>query len=66
MRKYKIHYAERLLAEGRYTVSEVAFMVGMQTPSYFRKCFKDEFGDTPGNYLKQLKGKTKADNATED
>ncbi|MBQ9667366.1 MAG: helix-turn-helix domain-containing protein [Prevotella sp.] len=66
VRKYKIHYAERLLAEGRYTVSEVAFMVGMQTPSYFRKCFKDEFGDTLGNYLKQLKGKTKADNATED
>jgi len=29
------------------TVSEVAYAVGFTTPSYFTKCFKDEFGQSP-------------------
>ncbi|WP_418551969.1 hypothetical protein [Prevotella sp.] len=31
-------------------------MVGMSTVAYFRKCFKDEFGETPSEYLKRVKG----------
>ena len=34
------------------TLSEVAFTTGFSTESYFNKCFKDEFGMTPGEFIK--------------
>lgn len=54
VRRYKLHYAEQLLLEGRYNVTEVAYRVGMSTPGYFRKCFKEEFGATPTEYIRKL------------
>lgn len=53
VRKLKMQYAERLLLEGRYNVSEVAFKVGINSVVYFRQCFKEEFGVLPSEYLKQ-------------
>ena len=44
VRKIKMQYAERLLLEGRYNVSEIAFRVGINSVVYFRQCFKEEFG----------------------
>ena len=55
VRKYKMHYAERLLLTGKYTISEVAYMVGMNSQSYFRKCFKEEFNVNPSDYQKRVK-----------
>lgn len=55
IRKYKMQYAEHLLQEGKYTISEISFMVGMNSIAYFRKCFKDEYGLIPSEYLKKLK-----------
>ena len=55
VRKIKMKNAEQLLLEGKYTISEVAFRVGMNSPVYFRQCFKEEFGVTPSEYLKRLK-----------
>lgn len=55
IRKYKMQYAEHLLLEGRYSISEIAFMVGMGSVAYFRRCFKAEYGDIPSEYLKKLK-----------
>ena len=48
--------AEKLIQEGRYTISEIAFKVGVNSPVYFRQCFKEEFGISPSEYLKGLKG----------
>ena len=56
IRKYKMQYAERLMMEGKYTISEVAYMSGYNSINYFRRCFKEEFGDVPSDYLKKLKG----------
>ena len=53
VRKIKMQYAERLLLEGRYNVSEIAFRVGINSVVYFRQCFKEEFGVLPSDYLKQ-------------
>ena len=55
IRKYKMQYAERLMMEGKYTISEVAYMSGFNSINYFRRCFKEEFGDVPSDYLKKLK-----------
>ena len=54
VRKIKMHYAEHLLLEGRYSISEAAFKVGISSMMYFRQCFKEEFGVLPSEYLKQL------------
>ena len=55
IRKIKMQYAERLLLEGKYNISEVAFKVGINSTVYFRQCFKDEFGMAPSDYLKKIK-----------
>ena len=55
VRKYKMHYAERLLLTGKYTISEVGYMIGMSSQSYFRKCFKEEFNVNPSDYQKRIK-----------
>lgn len=55
IRKIKMQYAERLLLEGKYNISEVAFRVGINSAVYFRQCFKEEFGMVPSDYLKKIK-----------
>jgi AraC-like DNA-binding protein len=55
IRKIKMHHAEKLLLTGKYTISEIIFHVGINSSAYFRQCFKDEFGLTPTDYLKQFK-----------
>lgn len=57
VKKVKMKNAEQLLLEGKYNVSEIAFKVGINSPVYFRQCFKDEFGMSPTDYLKQLRDK---------
>lgn len=54
IRKVKMQNAERLLLEGKFSISEVAYMVGINSPVYFRQCFKDEFGISPSDYLKKI------------
>jgi len=65
IRKYKMQYAERLLLEGRYSVSEISFMVGFNSVAYFRRCFKDVYGDIPSVYLKKLKEQFQNDEINE-
>lgn len=55
IRKVRIRKAERLLLTGKYTVSEISYMVGMNSVVYFRQCFKEEFGFTPTDYIKHIK-----------
>ena len=55
IRKIKMQYAERLLLEGKYNISEIAFKVGINSTVYFRQCFKDEYGMAPSDYLKKIK-----------
>ncbi|MFT3752832.1 MAG: two-component regulator propeller domain-containing protein [Paludibacter sp.] len=54
IRKIKIQNAERLLLTGKYSVSEISFLVGISSSSYFRQCFKEEFGLSPTEYFKQI------------
>lgn len=55
IRHRKIHAAQTLLLSERYTISEVANMVGINSMSNFRALFKEEFGCSPTEYLKGKK-----------
>lgn len=47
LRKARLARARHLLQTTDRTVAEVAYSVGFSTPSYFSKCYKDEFGENP-------------------
>lgn len=47
IRKARLIKARQLLAETDMNISEVAYEVGFTSPSYFTKCYKDEFGLLP-------------------
>ena len=48
LRKARLAKAKRLLESRSMSVSEVAYDVGFSAPSYFTKCFKEEYGMLPG------------------
>ena len=56
IRKIRMRNAERLLLSCKYSIAEIIYKVGISTPAYFRQCFKDEFGVTPTDYMKNMKG----------
>ena len=47
LRTARLNRGYQLLLTTDKTVSEVAYAVGFTAPSYFTKCFKDEFGKSP-------------------
>ncbi|MDX8337555.1 two-component regulator propeller domain-containing protein [Draconibacterium sp. IB214405] len=55
IRKVRINFAEQLMLTNQYNISEIMYQVGINSSSYFRQCFKDEFGMNPSEYLQKLK-----------
>ncbi len=49
IRLSRLNRSKVLLAQEGTTVSEIAYAVGFSSPSYFTKCFKEEFGMLPGD-----------------
>ena len=49
LRKARLVKSRQLLTQTDLSVSEVAYKVGFTSPSYFTKCFKDEYGIVPGD-----------------
>lgn len=47
IRNIRLKTARDLLSTTEKTVSEVAYSVGFTSPSYFAKCYKDYFGESP-------------------
>jgi len=47
----RLHRAKELIISQENTISEVGYMTGFSSPSYFSKCFKKEFGKTPSEFL---------------
>ncbi|MFD1141162.1 helix-turn-helix domain-containing protein [Larkinella insperata] len=52
MRRYRLRRAIDLLRSG-YNVSETAYKVGFESPSYFTKLFKEFYQLTPTEYIHQ-------------
>ena len=52
LRKARLAHARKLLADDRLTIAEIAYQSGFNSPSYFNRCFKAEYGFSPGDMRK--------------
>lgn len=53
IRQMRMLRAAVLLKQGRFAVSEVMYMVGFSTQSYFSKCFSQTYGISPTEYSRR-------------
>lgn len=53
IRNTRLKRAQQLLATGDDTIAQVAYAVGFTAPSYFTKCYKEYFGENPGDLVKR-------------
>jgi len=50
IKEVRINRAKQLIDQGEYTITQIAYMVGINDPRYFSKCFKQKTGMTPTEY----------------
>lgn len=50
----RLKYAKRLLNLKTKNIATVAYESGFSTPSYFARCFKDFYKESPTEYLKRI------------
>lgn len=53
LRIARLKKAASLLASSEMTVAEITYEVGFSSPSYFTKCYKEYFGESPTDFLKR-------------
>ena len=53
IRLERLKKAAQMLKDGEGRVNEVCYMVGFSTPSYFAKCFREQFGVLPKDFIKE-------------
>ena len=56
LRIARLKKAAALLASTEKTISEITYEVGFSSPSYFTRCYKDYFGESPTDFLRRKKG----------
>lgn len=50
IKEMRINRAVQLIETGEYSMTQIAYMVGINDPRYFSKCFKQKMGMTPTEY----------------
>jgi signal transduction histidine kinase/DNA-binding response OmpR family regulator len=53
LRTFRLKHAAKMLLEKRYSVSEIAFRVGFNSPSYFTKAFRKQFNYLPSEFIEK-------------
>lgn len=56
LRIARLKRAKELLSRTDKAISEVAYLVGFSSPSYFTRSYKDYFGESPGDFVRRAKG----------
>jgi YesN/AraC family two-component response regulator len=51
LRSVRLSKAKKMIEEQRGNISEIAYSVGFSSPSYFSKCFREEFGYPPSDLV---------------
>ena len=52
IRSIRLKRACEMLLSTKKNISEVAYATGFSTPKYFTRCFKEEFNQTPSEYVR--------------
>jgi len=55
IRTIRIKRASALMKTGKFSITEITFMVGFSDIKYFRACFKKQFKQTPTEFIKNYK-----------
>ena len=50
----RLKRAAQLIMDGDYNMTQISYMVGINDPRYFSKCFKQKFGMTPTEFKEKL------------
>ena len=53
IKEMRIKRAAQLIETGEFNMTQISYMVGINDPRYFSKCFKDMFGVLPTQYHSQ-------------
>lgn len=57
IRIIRLKHAAKLLLQNEYSISEIGYMTGFNSPSYFSKCFSKQFKVSPKEFIeRELKG----------
>ncbi len=62
MKVIRLKEASRLMVEGRYRITEIGFLAGFNSSSYFAKCFAKQFGILPTEFMKRLEEEKRSNN----
>lgn len=55
IKEMRVKRAAQLIESGDYNMTQISYMVGINDPRYFSKCFKQRFGMTPTEYKEESK-----------
>lgn len=58
----RLKKAAELLSGSEYQISEIAYIVGFNSPSYFSKCFSNQFGMLPRDFAIKTRENQRSDN----
>lgn len=50
IKEIRVKRAAQLIETGEFNMTQISYMVGINDPRYFSKCFKQKFGITPTEY----------------
>lgn len=53
----RVKRAAQLIETGEFNMTQISYMVGINDPRYFSKCFKQRFGMTPTEYKEKRKNR---------
>jgi len=57
IKEMRVKRAAQLIESGGFNMTQISYMVGINDPRYFSRCFKQRFGMTPTEYKENTIGK---------
>jgi len=55
IRFLRLRKAMQFLSTSSLNINEICYETGFSSPSYFSKCYKEQFGELPSDYKKRIK-----------